>query len=514
VFSRTVATMAEAKRKEGDSAIFGRHLNHCEDLPYAIHECQEYGFGFVVAPLVHPRYKRDSIGVSDARSEPFARSDLVLSSGWWINHVVGQFSTWVDLDSPDERIRSNSEKTLKQEADWGTHLSVPALLAPTPGMRSTNYARAVNEIVKSSRLNIWIKIPLQWKHEEPDAVSTTPWDAWNRFHRLTGLSPNIHVALFIGADLPEESIIQRWIAEPVRAAFIPTSIFKTNRMGYPVLSWRHQSLVLLLHKHKIQLVLTDRPRHEEGVRPYQMYLRHLLNKLPPLTQMESFEESYRDYLQSPLQPLMDNLESQTYETFEKDPIKYGRYEEAVEVALLDTPTEKTTVLMVVGAGRGPLVKASLRAAKKVGRKVRMYAVEKNPNAVVTLRDLHRRENWGDMVTIVHTDMRVWKAPEKADILVSELLGSWGDNELSPECLDGAQKFLKEGTGISIPYQYTSFVSPISTTKLWNDVSSFQELKSMETIYVVKFHNFFEAAPSKPCFTFDHPNPEQPPNNSR
>ena len=31
---------------------------------------------------------------------------------------------------------------------------------------------------------------------------------------------------------------------------------------------------------------------------------------------------------------------------------------------------------------------------------------------------------------------------QADILVSELLGSFGDNELSPECLDGAQSFLK------------------------------------------------------------------------
>ena len=39
-------------------------------------------------------------------------------------------------------------------------------------------------------------------------------------------------------------------------------------------------------------------------------------------------------------------------------------------------------------------------------------------------------------------MREWNAPEKADILVSELLGSIGDNELSPECLDGAQSFLK------------------------------------------------------------------------
>ena len=39
-------------------------------------------------------------------------------------------------------------------------------------------------------------------------------------------------------------------------------------------------------------------------------------------------------------------------------------------------------------------------------------------------------------------MRDWKGTEKADILVSELLGSIGDNELSPECLDGAQSFLK------------------------------------------------------------------------
>ncbi len=31
---------------------------------------------------------------------------------------------------------------------------------------------------------------------------------------------------------------------------------------------------------------------------------------------------------------------------------------------------------------------------------------------------------------------------QADILVSELLGSFGDNELSPECLDGVQRFLK------------------------------------------------------------------------
>ena len=53
------------------------------------------------------------------------------------------------------------------------------------------------------------------------------------------------------------------------------------------------------------------------------------------------------------------------------------------------------------------------------------------------------------MTIVSADMRQWVAPELADVLVSELLGSFGDNELSPECLDGAQRFLKRD-GISIP----------------------------------------------------------------
>ena len=70
--------------------------------------------------------------------------------------------------------------------------------------------------------------------------------------------------------------------------------------------------------------------------------------------------------------------------------------------------------------------------------------------------------------MVAVDMRAWQAPEQADILVSELLGSFGDNELSPECLDGAQRFLKPD-GISIPCAYTSHLQPITSAKLWGEV---------------------------------------------
>ncbi|PWA47388.1 SHK1 binding protein 1 [Artemisia annua] len=210
-----------------------------------------------------------------------------------------------------------------------------------------------------------------------------------------------------------------------------------------------------------------------------------------------------------LQPLMDNLEAQTYETFEKDSVKYIQYQRAVSKALMDRipddmASTTTAVLMVVGAGRGPLVRASLQAAEETGRKLKVYAVEKNPNAVVTLHSLVKIERWEKIVTIISCDMRCWDAPEKADILVSELLGSFGDNELSPECLDGAQRFLKPD-GISIPSSYTSFIQPVTTTKLYNDVKMHKDLVHFETAYVVKLHRLAKLSPSQTVFTFTHPN---------
>ena len=95
-----------------------------------------------------------------------------------------------------------------------------------------------------------------------------------------------------------------------------------------------------------------------------------MNQISP---KDRFESPYYDFLQAPLQPLMDNLESETYETFEKDPIKYEQYEAAILAALQDTPPTKQTVLMVVGAGRGPLVRAAIRATKESQRHVRIYA---------------------------------------------------------------------------------------------------------------------------------------------
>ncbi len=345
------------------------------------------------------------------------------------------------------------------------------------------------------------------------AAKEDPWETWNRLRTLCEFNASLGVALEMTEDLPAREVLQRWRGEPIKAVIFPTSIFLTNKKGYPVLSKAHQSFVLELYQFKIQVLLKGRARHPGGYEIYLQYLEHLRLKLFPLAEQDRFESPYYDYLQAPLQPLMDNLESQTYETFEKDPVKYARYQDAVAAALGETPVDKVSVVMVVGAGRGPLVRASLAASAQAQRQVRVYAVEKNPNAVVTLRNLVRAEGWAN-VTVVATDMRVWQAPEKADILVSELLGSFGDNELSPECLDGAQAFLKEGTGISIPCDYTSYLAPISSSKLWNEVHSYKDLKHMETAYVVKLHNFCQLAPAQPCFRFEHPNRDERIDNTR
>ena len=255
---------------------------------------------------------------------------------------------------------------------------------------------------------------------------------------------------------------------------------------------------------KIQYILSGNTDYPNRYTHYKEYLTKLIDTMPPKNPQEAFESPFYDYLQAPLQPLKDNLESQTYEVFEKDPVKYARYQEAVRLALLDR-AGKHIVLMIVGAGRGPLVTASLQAARQARHKdIKIYAVEKNPNAVVTLRNKRIYYGWGDVVTIVDSDMRVWNAPEQADILVSELLGSFGDNELSPECLDGAQRFLKED-GISIPENYISYLSPMSCAKIWSEVNLYNDLEHFETSYVVKVHNAFIIAPPQKVFQFDHPN---------
>lgn len=50
---------------------------------------------------------------------------------------------------------------------------------------------------------------------------------------------------------------------------------------------------------------------------------------------------WEDYLQIPLQPLADNLDTHTYNVFEKDPVKYDQYQKAIAQALIHLQKKST-----------------------------------------------------------------------------------------------------------------------------------------------------------------------------
>ena len=98
-------------------------------------------------------------------------------------------------------------------------------------------------------------------------------------------------------------------------------------------------------------------------------------------------------------------------------------------------------------------------------------------------------------------MRVWNPERKADVIVSELLGSFGDNELEPECLECASRLLKEG-GVSIPAKAINYLAPVSSHKNWANAVTTHA--STETPYVCYPNNAYLPCESRPCFTFTYP----------
>ncbi len=209
----------------------------------------------------------------------------------------------------------------------------------------------VQQVANLQYVQLWAPVPLvsrtaMAKQMYPDAfpaaetkqsvVEDDSWESWNRLRNMCECHPKLGVALELTGDLPSAAEMQRWLGEPVRCIVIPTAIFLTNRKGFPVLSKAHQTYVVKLFRHcGSKVLLRGRSKFDNGLVPYLEYMRHIYDTQLRFTPQQSFEAPYYDFLQAPLQPLMDNLESSTYEIFERDPVKYAQYQEAVYQALLD-----------------------------------------------------------------------------------------------------------------------------------------------------------------------------------
>ncbi|KAF2260816.1 Skb1 methyltransferase [Lojkania enalia] len=446
-------------------------------------------------------------------------------------------------------------RAIKEALALGSYLQLHVQL-PMDGSKATDEEDDVGDLARFASSEYTSERQNQGGHQDPWSA----WEAWDVIRSICRYHSRLSIALDLPRRLPSLSLQARWFSEPLRLLNLPASSFLINPRGSFVLSKPHQLFIFRCMRLKSApwLLLTDvgaipglndpdaimdypttlspsvaadaptppsstfssptpaeasqimksagKKSSKDDPTPHLSYLRYLQRNQPPKSTIERFVGGFQDYLQSPLQPLTDNLESITYEVFEKDPIKYAWYERAIAQALRhwvdqgkSTSSEDgAVVIAVVGSGRGPLVTRALNASDATGVPVKVYAVEKNPNAYVLLRR-HNEEDWGGLVTVVKTDMRAWKGPTrsdgtfgKVDILVSELLGSFADNELSPECLDGVQHVLNPDHGISIPASYTAHITPISTPRIHADLlarSHTADPNAFDIPWVVMLHQF-------------------------
>ena len=118
-----------------------------------------------------------------------------------------------------------------------------------------------------------------------------------------------------------------------------------------------------------------------------MEINRLYSNRPQITSMHMYGANSTDILQTPLQPLAENLNAEIYSIFEIDNVKYDIYGKAFLIAMKafkdrlklanngkqsvenghakepkddfydedSDPIERPIVVMVLGAGRGPLV---------------------------------------------------------------------------------------------------------------------------------------------------------------
>ncbi|KAJ9149948.1 Protein arginine N-methyltransferase [Pleurostoma richardsiae] len=499
--------------------------------------------------------------------------DTSLFPGGDIANIVAYSSPWLDLCSSNNLISNISRQVLNLEVAYANFCGVRSVIIPGPrtdnAKRVAQYARAIQEtFLVATRVNVIIHMPMYREPglEEKAATLSTlldgdnsaeegssvevdlfgAWDTWNTVRSLCKYTMRLFVALRIPRRLPEKELQTRWFAEPLHYLSFGPQTFQENKAGHPSLSRYHQELInaYMRLKNAPWFILydvgpsvkeldaltesrdkagADFPSLSEAHNPafqksaasqinhHVSYMRHVERQQPPLTALETGTlTTFQDWLQSPLQPLSDNLESATYEMFEGDPVKYNLYEEATAQAMAewkelkkptssiagDNQTEPELVVAVAGAGRGPLVTRAIRASERTGTKIQLWALEKNQNAYVYLLRQNKLK-WGGKVKVIKTDMRDWPGPipegykgdssAKVDILITELLGSFGDNELSPECLDGIQKHIARPHGISIPHSYTAWLSPISTPRIHTDLSTrvVSDPNAFETPWVVR-----------------------------
>ncbi|SCU88305.1 LAMI_0D09582g1_1 [Lachancea mirantina] len=447
---------------------------------------------------------------------------------------VGLISSWLELESDDPFVQELSYQVLVNEYEYACFAGIEHLIMAPPRNlnRLTQYAQTIARLLgrfdenyqfKNSPI-ISISLPM---FEDTDPFST--WELWTTVRKRCNYHPKLCISLALPRSKMPAHVLQRWLSEPVVCLLVSSSIFAINQYNYPVLSKYNQQTINKFQRingnsqyqfGEFCVFLHGTEKYASTIKGEESafldYINYLLKRGDDRALAEGLTLGSREpCILPPLDTLSQHLSDETYNTFEKDKMKYDLYEQAVTQALDDVILERQEhvtsssaspiVILVAGAGRGPLVDRVFRICKTtIQQRVRIIALEKNPHALLYLQK-KKFDSWKDAVEVVKSDMRSWQSSTQVDICISELLGSFGCNELSPECLASIEKRNCTPFTKFIPQSYTSYLAPVSAPLIYQKLKFMNEGACFEKPWVI--HNIPHATVSSKVnelWSFNHP----------
>lgn len=137
---------------------------------------------------------------------------------------MGAISPWINLDAVDPLLRADSVAAFRQELAWSSHISMSAVILPTPSAFPYNYAHVVADALQSSSYaQLMVRIPMMSRKallaesgSEREAVLSQmshlgrplhdSWEWWNTLREMCDHHHNLNLALEVTADLPSKEV--------------------------------------------------------------------------------------------------------------------------------------------------------------------------------------------------------------------------------------------------------------------------------------------------------------------
>uniref|UniRef100_A0A7E4W505 Protein arginine N-methyltransferase n=1 Tax=Panagrellus redivivus TaxID=6233 RepID=A0A7E4W505_PANRE len=490
---------------------------------------------------------------NDIAVPPIALPDLQMHRAFWGLYIIGMTSPFIDTDSENLLCATASQHALRYELRHASFLGLKMVLIPVKRIKCENLMEIVKHFVtvEPMDLTICLLYPLTVLNflDEPDTSFTDIYSLWVSFRRslpfymAKRLSVGLYIQdTYIDDEFKIDASLLRWRGETVDAFLFgsKTVYFRPNPLQpgteiNPCYFEQHLNLIATLATAPEAQNFIYAPEHRiisnDRKKVHNMIMYALTTKIHSnILKYGNHHPSY-EALQLPMETVKNDLTATVYDSMEVDKQKYDLYGEALFRVYPRIQRRSGNHIYILGAGRGGLIKASLAALRRLkvnSKSFTIYAVEKNPGAVLSLHYLKqsRGANWKN-VTIIPGDMRVvLKDPSlpNADIIMSELIGSFGDNELCPELWETTLPILAPHT-ISIPVQVQSWIAPVScpraneqimhaydpmraTLHLMNPVTEKEVYTTQETwsdqIFVASLRRCYEVCKPSHLFTFKFP----------